>query len=144
MPREVPRKAEQLGGQRRPLLNEWYLRIQSGLGKTLEQVLARIEPLMRFRHSIDDRWIYSKCLAGFAQRTAWSIGGDGGRERRTVPSVLGVDVLDDFLASLMFEIDIDIGRLTALLLDEALKQHAGAGRIDFGHAEAKTHRGVGG
>ena len=33
-----------------------------------------------------------------------------------------VDVLDHLLAPLMFEIDVDVGRLLAFLRDEALEQ----------------------
>ena len=46
-----------------------------------------------------------------------------------------VDPLDDFLAPLMLEIDIDVGRLAALLGDEALEQQVVPDRIDRGDAE---------
>jgi hypothetical protein len=48
------------------------------------------------------------------------------RQRRAVPAVLGVDVLHHFLAPLVLEVDVDVGRLVALLADEALEQHAHA------------------
>ena len=47
-----------------------------------------------------------------------------------------VDVLDHLLAPLMLEIDVDVGRLAALLGDEALEQQIAGRRIDRGDAEA--------
>ena len=58
--------------------------------------------------------------------------------------ILLVDVLHDFFAPLVLEVDVDVGRLVALLGDEALEQQIHAGRIDFGHAEHITDGGVGG
>ena len=56
---------------------------------------------------------------------------------------LSIDVLDDLLAPLVLEIDVDVGRLVALLADEALEQHVAARGIDFGDAQAIAHRRVG-
>ena len=64
------------------------------------------------------------------------------RQRRAVAAVLVVDVLHDFLAPLVLEVDVDVGRLVALLADEALEQHATARRIDLGDAEAVADRRV--
>jgi hypothetical protein len=61
---------------------------------------------------------------------------DGGDDRRAVPPVAAIDILHHLLAPLMLEIDVDIGRLLALLGDEALDQHVLLGRIDGGDAEA--------
>jgi len=57
-----------------------------------------------------------------AQRALGLISDERGRERRSPAAVFPVDVLDDFLAPLVLEIDVDIGRLVALLRDEALEQ----------------------
>jgi len=46
-----------------------------------------------------------------------SVAASAARSRR-----IGIDILDDFLAPLVLEIDVDIGRLVALLRDEALEQ----------------------
>ena len=54
-----------------------------------------------------------------------------------------VDILDDFLAPLMLEIDVDIGRLLALLADEALEQKIDLHRIDGGDAEHIADGGIG-
>ena len=43
-----------------------------------------------------------------------------------VAAVFLVDVLDHLLAPLVLEIDVDVGRLVALLGDEALEQQVAA------------------
>ncbi|SAL07505.1 hypothetical protein AWB81_08129 [Caballeronia arationis] len=43
----------------------------------------------------------------------------------------------------MLEIDVDIGRFTALLADESLEQHVATRGIHFCHAQAVTHGGIG-
>ncbi len=47
---------------------------------------------------------------------------DGGGDARAIAAVALVDVLDDLLAPLMLEIDVDVRRLAALDGDEALEQ----------------------
>ena len=56
---------------------------------------------------------------------------------------LRVDVLDDLLAPLVLEVDVDVGRLVALGRDEALEQQPAAHRIDRGDAQAVAHRRIG-
>ncbi len=65
------------------------------------------------------------------------------RNPRAVAAVLLVDVLDHFLAPLMLEIDVDVGRLLALLADEALEQQVVGRRVDRGDPQAVTDRAVG-
>ena len=59
-------------------------------------------------------------------------------------AVLGVDVLDDFFATLVLEIDIDVGRFVALATDEALEEHVHAIGINRRDTESETDRTVGG
>ena len=47
---------------------------------------------------------------------------DGGGQCRAVPPVFAIDVLNHFLAALVLEVDVDVGRLAALLRHEALEQ----------------------
>ena len=53
-----------------------------------------------------------------------------------------VDVLDDDLAPLVLEIDVDVRRLATVGGDEALEQEIDAGGIDLGDAEAVADRGI--
>ncbi len=56
---------------------------------------------------------------------------------------LRVDVLDDLLAPLVLEVDVDVRRLVALARDEALEQQVHARRVDLGDAQAVADRRVG-
>ena len=67
---------------------------------------------------------------------------DGRADRRAMAAVAPVDVLDHFLAPLVLEIDVDIGRLAAVLGNEAGEQQFGLFRIDRGDAEAIADRAV--
>ena len=52
-------------------------------------------------------------LAGIAHSRAGTIADDGCGEAGAITAVAGVDVLNDFLAPLMLEIDVDVGRFAA-------------------------------
>src|SRR5690606_39433765 len=54
-----------------------------------------------------------------SHRAARPVGDDGRREAGPVAAVLPVDVLDDLLAALVLEIDVDVGRLAPLGGEEA-------------------------
>src|SRR5262249_60562358 len=63
-------------------------------------------------------------------------------DRGAVAGVTLVDVLDDLFAPLMLEIDIDVGRLAAILRNEAGEQKIDLRRIDLGDAKAIAHDAV--
>ena len=62
-------------------------------------------------------------LADLADRHARAVVDDGRADRGAVAAVASVEVLDDLLAALMLEIDVDVGRLVPLGRDEAVEQH---------------------
>ncbi len=82
-------------------------------------------------------------LADLADGRAAAIADHGGGDAGALTAVFAVDVLDDLLAPLVFEIDVDVGRLAPLGRDEALEQEVGAVGIDLGDAEAEADRGIG-
>src|SRR5262249_2458217 len=84
------------------------------------------------------------CLADFANGAAGAIADHGGGQPGAVAAVFLVDVLDDLFASLVLEIDIDIGRFVARGADKALEQDIDASRIDRGDAEAIADDRIGG
>src|SRR6185312_13703601 len=89
--------------------------------------------------------IQAEDLAEVAQRAFRPVHDHGRRDRRPLPAVLLVNVLDDLLAPLVLEIDVDVGRLIALARDEALEeQRCAAQGVDGGHTQAKADAGVGG
>ena len=59
-------------------------------------------------------------------------------------AIFGIDILDNLLATLMFEIDIDIGRFASLRRNEALEQEIAQCRVDIGYADAIAHGRIGG
>ena len=83
-------------------------------------------------------------LADLADRRAAAIADHGGGDAGALAAVFAVDILNDLLAPLVLEIDVDVGRLAPLRRDEALEQKIGAVGIDLGDAEAEAHRGIGG
>ncbi len=140
MLRQMAREIQQLRGQRSPRLNQRILRIKPGFSETLQQIMTVIEPLMRLRDAIHNLRIDTQRLARFTQCATRPIRRHRRRNRRTITPIFTIDVLDDFLAPLMLEVDIDIRRFAALFTDEPLEQHVAARRVHFGDAEAITHR----
>ena len=53
--------------------------------------------------------LQSECAAHVAQRAFRAIGDDDGGDSGAVAAVFIVNILDDFFALLMLEIDIDVG-----------------------------------
>ena len=160
MLREMARKADQLGGQLGPPAQQLVrghvgqrrLQRQGGtackvLSDGLRQALGgdglAIPPAVALGGCIDQDGVDAQGLASVSKGGPWSVPNDGSRQGRTVAAVLGVDVLDDLFAALVFKVDIDVGRFITLLGDETLKEHAHAGGIDLGDAQAIADRGVG-
>ena len=60
--------------------------------------------------------------------------------RRPLPPVAAVAVLDDLLAPLRLEVDVDIGRPGSLFREETFEGQVQPDGIDPGEAEATTYR----
>ena len=144
MLREVARKADQLRGELHPQLHDRRLGIEAVLAQPLGGDAAAVEPVLALRDRVDPLQVDAEGAAGVAQRRARPVADDHGGERGAVPAVLAVDVLDDLLAALVLEVDVDVGRLVALDADEAAEQQRGALRVDLGDAEAVADDRVGG
>ena len=83
-------------------------------------------------------------LADIAQ-CAFGPVADHRRAQGGMIAAVGVEhPLHDDLAPLVLEVDIDVGRLAALLADEAFEQQVMAVGIDGGDAEHVADRGIGG
>ena len=67
-----------------------------------------------------------------------------GDHRRAPPAPARVDVLDDLLAALVLDVEIDVRRLGALAAQEALEEQIHPHRVDGGDAEAVADGAVGG
>ena len=84
-----------------------------------------------------------KRLADFAQRAFRAVMDDGGDNPGAVAAIALIDILHHLLAPLMFEIDVDVGRLGAFFGQEAGKEQIVADRIDRGDAEQIADQRIG-
>ncbi|MNX93906.1 hypothetical protein D3C86_1261170 [compost metagenome] len=85
--------------------------------------------------ALDDVFRQSQGLAHVAQGAAGPVADDRRAQGRVATSIGLEYPLDDDLAALMLEIDIDVRRLLALLADEAFEQEVIAFRVDRGDAQ---------
>ena len=143
MLREVARKAGQLARQLERQAQARRFGIEAALAGELG-VDAAVAPApdaagQRAHHVLRER----QRLADLADRAARAVVDHGRRDAGMLAAVFFVDVLDDLLAPLVLEIDVDVGRLVALGRDEALEQKVEPVGIDLGDAEAEADRGIG-
>ena len=79
-----------------------------------------------------------------AHRRAGPVGDHVGHLGRVVAAVLGEHVLDDLLAAVALDVDVDVGRPVALGRQEALEQEAEPDRVGLGDVQGVADRRVGG
>ena len=144
MLREMARRADQLPRQleRQPQAAVLGLRLSSF--SSASATPSVLQPQIEAGERAGDVFGQAQRLADFAHRAARAIARDDRGQRRARAAIGLVNPLDDFLAPLVLEIDIDIGRLAALFGDEALEQQALAHGIDRGDAEHVADGGIGG
>ena len=82
--------------------------------------------------------------AGVADGGAAAVGDLLAHHRRVLAAVALVHVLQHLLAVAVREVDVDVGRLAAVVAQESLEEEIELDRIDGGDAEAEAHSGVGG
>ena len=140
---EVPREADQRIHDLAELPDDRARRVEAVGGELVRVDPPVIPPGARFREAVDLHRIEAERFADVADRALRAIGDHRGGDRRPVAAVLRIDVLDDLFASLMLEVDVDVGRLVPLAREEALEEHRHPGRIDLGDPERVAHRRVG-
>ena len=141
---EVTREPDQLSAQIERQPQPPILRIEVEIGHALlRHALHRPTPNLAGQHGGD---VFGKPerLADIAHGAARAIARHGGGERRAVAAIGVIDPLDHLRALIVLEVDVDVGRLAALLADEALEQQVRRLRIDGGDAEHVAHGGIGG
>ena len=111
----------------------------NGFGQTLGQQVAAVHARVFFGQRTDECFVHLQRAAHVAQGAAGAVADDGGRQGGAVAAVFGVDVLNDFFAPLVLEVDIDVRRFVAFAADEALEQQGRFGGVHLGHAEAVAH-----
>ena len=144
MLREVARKATQLLGEDQPFFDARVSWIEADGGKALRHLVALVPPGEGGSERVDAPEVDAQRAAGIAQRRATAIADDGSGQCGALTPVLSIQVLDDLLAPLVFEVDVDVGRLVALLRDEALEEQGRLRGVDFGDAERVADGRIGG
>ena len=142
MLREMARETDQRIHDGEHARHERIAWIEAGLAQAFFLDVPPVPPRHALREAVHLLEREPERLADIAHRALRAIGDDGGGERRAVAAVFFVEVLDHFLAPLVLEVDVDVGRLVALAGDEALEQHRHARGIDLGDAEGVAHGGV--
>ncbi len=141
--REVARKPQQLSGQFQQQAGGAGVQLQPAFLQAFGLQFAGVHAALVARQPVQRLGVPAQRLAHVAQSAAGLVGGHGSGQCGAVAAVALVEVLDDFLAPLVLEIHIDVGRLVAFAADEALEQHAGARRVYRRDAQAVAHRRVG-
>ena len=121
--RQVPRRTEQFAGDHQHATHHRVVGIEAALAQALVEIVLTVPPGEDAAQLVD-------LVAGQAERPGdvahgalAPVADHRRRQRGALATVFPVQVLDDFLAPLVLEIDVDVGRLVALLRDEALEQH---------------------
>ena len=119
----------------------------TGIEARLLQMFGRqclsVPTVDRSRQAIELVGSQAECAPHVAHRTPGPVSDHRRRQRRPLPPVFAVDVLDHLLAPLVLEIDVDVRRFIAFPGDKALEQHLHARRVHLGDAEAVADGGIG-
>src|SRR2546423_2911294 len=139
----MARKTEQGGGKPDEAPHDRAPGIETRIAQAGDELPAIVPPGDRLGDSVHLQRIEPERFPDVAQRALGLISDERGRQRSALTAVFVIDVLDDFLAPLVLEIDVDIGRLVALLRNEALEQQLLLDRIDLGDAQGVADGGIG-
>ena len=140
---EMPGKADELMGELHGLPDGGISGIEPDLANVIVcDALVSLPQTVLAKAAVTSRR-QSQHLADFADGPARAVMDDGRANGRAVAPITIVDMLDDFLAPLMLEIDIDVGRLAAVLRNETSEEEVDLLGIDLGDAEAIADRAIG-
>ena len=140
---EVPWKPDQLVDQPEQPLASVALGIQARLAKPPGQGLACIRHIEAVGNGCQPIEREAHRLAHVTDGRPQPIANHLSRHAGPLAAVGFVDVLQHLFATLMLEIDIDIGGLLPLPADKPLEEQRGAGRIDRGDPQAVADGRVG-
>ena len=118
--------------------------IEAGLAHMIDIDAPRAHAPHRVGHHAHRVGRQAERLADLADGAAAPVGDHRGRQRGARAAFLAVDPLDDLLAPLVLEIDVDVGWLVAFVGEEALEENFDFVGIHRSDAEAVAHGGVGG
>ncbi len=141
---QVPGKADQLLSQCQHTPQDRALRVEAAFAQAFQRRRIFTPTPATVGQRVDLVRRQTEGLGHVAHRAGRVITADHRRQRRAGAAVALEHVLQHFLAAFMFEVHVDIRRFIALLGQEAFEQHIRQAWVDFGDAQGKTHRRVGG
>ena len=142
--RQVPRHPDHLFGQGQHPAQVGITQVQPGFAFDVG-FLDRVPVTAPHRLGQRAGHVFGQThrLAHLADRHARAVMDHRGAQPGAMAAIALIDVLDHFLAPLMLEIDVDIGRLLALFGNEPVEQQGVARRIDRGDFQHIADRRIG-
>jgi error-prone DNA polymerase len=92
------------------------------LGEAFFQVALLVPPSQGLGEVIDEHGVEAEGATDIAHGAARAVGDERRRQGRAAARVFIVDVLDDLLATLVLEVDVDVRRFVSLAGDKALEE----------------------
>ncbi len=105
--------------------------------------LARVPGVERLGDPVHHVRREGEGLGHLAHGRSGAVGDDVADHGRVIDAIAAVEVLDDLLAAVDVEVDVDVGQ-GARLVDEALEQELVLDGVDLGDAQAVGHDRVAG
>ncbi len=135
--RQVAREVLDLERQAHEMLVRAAARVQADTcGGARSEVLVMRQ---QTRDTIERRLRQAEGLAHLAHGRAGAVADEVGHHGRIIASIAVVNELDDFLATLVLDVEVDVGRLAALPGQEALEEKIHPHRVHGRDAEHETH-----
>ena len=139
---QVTRETAQLADQGDDALHDARIGIEASLAQGIGQRQIGIGVRIGHAQLVELILGQAKHAANVARRALAAVADDRCRQRRPRATVFVEHVLEHLLASLVLEIDVDVGRLLAFDREEALEQQVAVLGIDRRDAEAVADRRV--
>ncbi|HEX9660200.1 MAG TPA: hypothetical protein VGA18_07855 [Rhodothermales bacterium] len=140
---EVSRETDNLSDEFGEHAHGAVVGVQAGLAEEVGADVHAVPPFVLLGEGVDVIEREAQGLADVADGGARAVGDDLGDDAGVLAAVLVVDVLQDFFAAFVLEVDVDVRGLVAFGADEALEEEVDAVGIDAGDAQAVTDGGVG-
>ncbi|KWV86540.1 hypothetical protein PFLmoz3_03973 [Pseudomonas fluorescens] len=139
---QVPRKTDQLLGQRQDTPQQWAVRVEAAFTQALQRRRLIAPAPAAIGQGVDLVRRQPEGLGHITYRARGVVTADHRRQGCTGAAIALEHVLQHLFAALVLKVHVDVRRLVALFGQEALEQQVGQARVDFGDAQGKTHRRV--
>ena len=140
----MARKADNFIDQLKSLRQPPVFRVKPHFGQTLPAGGAAAKSAPKLRRQRGDRVLRKP--HGHPHLTDGAFGAvmdHCGAEPGAVASIAFIDMLNDLFAALMFEINVNVGRLVAGLRDKAFKHHGANFGADRGDPQSIAYHRIG-